>query len=163
MPNQTLTKIHDKPVHKAVRKLEKELGDNLVAVECPWGHRKGHLGKLQDAATFLARNGAAYTPSAHAPPPYPNIPTGTTTAERKHLEAENETALGHWQTLQHVRHIVVNQVDEATEPVYYTELDDPMKDSMMCLSVTFSITSATVIVTSVRTRSTETWNLPQGD
>ena len=47
------------------------------------------------------------------------------TAERERLKAENETDLGHWQTLQHVRRIVVNQVAEAIEPVYYAELDDP--------------------------------------
>ena len=31
MPNQTLTKIHAEPMHKAVRKLEKELGATLIA------------------------------------------------------------------------------------------------------------------------------------
>jgi hypothetical protein len=62
MPNQTLMKIHGEPMHKAVCKLEKELGANLIAVVCPWGLGKGHLGKLQDATTFLAHNGAAYTP-----------------------------------------------------------------------------------------------------
>ena len=61
MPHQTLTKIQGEPTHKAIRKLEKELGANLIAVDCPWGHNKGHLGELQDAATFLACNGIAYT------------------------------------------------------------------------------------------------------
>ena len=125
MPNQTLTKIHGEPTHKAVRKLEKELGANLIAVDCPWGLNKGHLGELQTAATFMARNGATYVPPAHAPPPYPVIPPGTAAADRERLKAENETNLGHWQTLQHVRRIVVNQVAEAIEPVYYAELDDP--------------------------------------
>ena len=54
MPNQTLTKIQGEPTHTAVRKLEKELGANLIAVPCSWGIGKGHLGELQDAATFLA-------------------------------------------------------------------------------------------------------------
>jgi hypothetical protein len=125
MPNQTLMKIHGEPTHKAVRKLEKELGTNLIAVDCPWGLNKGHLGELQDAATFLAHNGAAYNPPADAPLPYPAIPAGTIAAKREHLKAENETALGHWQTLQHVHRIAVNQVAEAIEPVYYAELDDP--------------------------------------
>ena len=46
MPNQTLMRIHGKPTHKAVCKLEKELGANLIAVDCPWGLNKGHLGDL---------------------------------------------------------------------------------------------------------------------
>ena len=125
MPNQTLTKIHGEPTHKAVRKLEKELCANLIAVDCPWGLNKGHLGELQTAATFMARNGAAYIPPAIAPPAYPVIPPGSTAAERERLKAENETDLGHWKTLQHVRRIAVNQVAEAIEPVYYAELDDP--------------------------------------
>eukprot|EP00804_Cyclotella_cryptica_P013783 CCRYP_016886-RA/>CCRYP_016886-RA protein AED:0.80 eAED:0.80 QI:0/0/0/0.5/1/1/2/0/179 len=100
MPNQTLMKIHGEPTHKALRKL-KNAGANLIAVDYPWSHGKVHLGELQDATTFLARNGAAYTPAGHAPHPYPNIPPGTITAERKQLKAENEMALGHWQTLQH--------------------------------------------------------------
>eukprot|EP00804_Cyclotella_cryptica_P020406 CCRYP_012624-RA/>CCRYP_012624-RA protein AED:0.67 eAED:0.42 QI:0/0/0/0.75/0/0/4/0/921 len=125
MPNQTLTKIHGKPMHKAVRGLKKELGANLIAVDCPWGLTKGHLGKLQDAVTFLACNGAAYTPPAQAPPPYLAIPLGSTAAERERLKAENQTALGHWQTRQHVRRIAINQVTEAIEPVYYAELNDP--------------------------------------
>ena len=49
------------------------------------------------------------------------------TAERAHLKAENETALGHWQTLQHVYCIAVNQVAEAIKPVYYAELNNPDK------------------------------------
>jgi len=32
-----------------------------MAVSCPWGHNKGHLGLLQDPAIYLARNGAAFT------------------------------------------------------------------------------------------------------
>ena len=125
MPNQTLTKIQGEPTHTAVRKLEKELGANLIAVPCSWGIGKGHLGELQDAATFLARNGAPYTPPAAAPPAYPDIPPGTTSAIRERLRAENETAQHEWQTLQHVRRIAVNLVADAIEPVYYAELDDP--------------------------------------
>ena len=51
MPNQMLTKIHGKPMYKAVQKLKKELGVNLIAVGALWGQGKGHLGKLQEAAT----------------------------------------------------------------------------------------------------------------
>lgn len=125
MPNQTLTKIQGEPTHTAVRKLEKELGANLIAVPCAWGVNKGHLGELQDPATFLARNGTAYTPPAAAPPAYPIIPPAATTAERERLRAENDTSQTEWQTLQHVRRIAVNLVADAIEPVYYAELDDP--------------------------------------
>eukprot|EP00804_Cyclotella_cryptica_P026155 CCRYP_013040-RA/>CCRYP_013040-RA protein AED:0.67 eAED:0.67 QI:0/-1/0/1/-1/1/1/0/273 len=45
------------------------------------------------------------------------------TCER--LKANNETVIGHWQTLQHVHRIAISQVGEAIKPVYYTELDDP--------------------------------------
>eukprot|EP00970_Alexandrium_tamarense_P011559 scaffold2534_cov176-Alexandrium_tamarense.AAC.1 len=113
------------PTHKAIRKLEKELAANLIAVPCSWGVNKGHLGELHDPATFLARNGAPYAPPATAPPAYPDMPAGATTAAREQLRAENENALNDWQTLQHVRRIAVNLVAAAIEPVYYAELDDP--------------------------------------
>ncbi len=87
---------------------------------------KGHLGELHDPATFLARNGAPYAPPAAAPPAYPDMPAGATTAAREQLRAENELAQNDWQTLQHVRRIAVNLVAAAAaiEPVYYAELDD---------------------------------------
>ena len=53
MPNKTLTVIDGEPTHKAVKKLEKELGANLIAVACPFGHAKGHLGILQPDAIFF--------------------------------------------------------------------------------------------------------------
>eukprot|EP00804_Cyclotella_cryptica_P005893 CCRYP_000166-RA/>CCRYP_000166-RA protein AED:0.85 eAED:0.85 QI:0/0/0/0.5/1/1/2/0/216 len=124
MPNQTLTKIHNEPTHRAVCKLEKELGANLIVVNCPWGLNKGHLGELQDAATFLARNGATYTPPGHTPLPYPALPPGTIAAKHERLKAKNETALTHWQTLQH-----------AIEPVFYAKRDDPdegLNDVLVC-------------------------------
>ena len=125
MPHQTLTKIQGEPTHKAIRKLEKELAANLIAVPCSWGVNKGHLGELHDPATFLARNGAPYAPPATAPPAYPDMPVGATTAAREQIRAEHELAQNDWQTLQHVRRIAVNLVAAAVEPVYYAELDDP--------------------------------------
>ena len=127
MPNQTLTKIHGEPMHTAVRKLEKELGANLIAIPCTWRVNKGHLRELQDPATFLTCNGTECTPPEAAPPAYPIIPPGATTAERERLRAKNETAQNKWQTLQHVRRIAVNLVTDAIEPVYYTELENPDK------------------------------------
>nr|ACA60896.1 gag protein [Thalassiosira pseudonana] len=125
MPHQTLTKIQGEPTHKAIRKLEKELGANLIAVPCSWGVNKVHLGELHDPAIFLARNGAPYAPPEAAPLAYPDMPVGATTAAREQIRAEHELAQNDWQTLQHVRRIAVNLVAAAVEPVYYAELDDP--------------------------------------
>jgi len=118
MPNQTLTKIHSEPTPKAIRKLENELVANLIAVECPWGHNIGHLGELQDAATYLAHNGAPYAPPVHAPPAYPIISPGTATADREHLHTKNEDACKALYTLNHVCQTAVNQVAEAIKPVF---------------------------------------------
>ena len=52
MPHHTLTKIDGEPTHIAIKKMEKELGSNLIAVPCLWGRNKGHFGILQDAAVF---------------------------------------------------------------------------------------------------------------
>ena len=59
MPHQALTKINGAPTHTAMKKLEKELAANLIAVHCPWGHGRGYLGELLPAALFQARYGAA--------------------------------------------------------------------------------------------------------
>ena len=47
MPHKRLTKLDGEPFHKTFEVLKRELGENLMAVECPWGHGKGHLGLLQ--------------------------------------------------------------------------------------------------------------------
>ena len=99
MPNQTLTKIQGEPTHTAIRKFKKELGANFIAIPCSWGVNKGHLGELQDPATFLACNGTAYTPPPPALPEYPIIPPRAATAECKRLRAKNETAQNKWPTL----------------------------------------------------------------
>lgn len=125
MPNKTLTVIDGEPTHKGVKKLEKEMGSNLIAVACPFGHGKGHLGILQPDAIFFQRNGAHFVPPNNAPPNYPVIPAGATTAEREQLRATNSANKNVWQTLLHVRRIAVNQAAAAVNPVYYAELDDP--------------------------------------
>ena len=112
-------------MHKAVQKLEKELGANLIAVGSSRGQGKGHIRKLQDATTFLARNGAPYVLPDAMPLTYPIIPPRASTAEQEHLCAENETAQTEWQTLQHVRHIAINLIADAIKLVYYAELNDP--------------------------------------
>jgi hypothetical protein len=39
--------------YASLKALEKELVANLMAIPCPWGHNKGHLGLLQDPAIYL--------------------------------------------------------------------------------------------------------------
>ena len=127
MPYQTLTKISGEPTHTAMKRLEKELAANLIAVECPWGNGHGYLGELLPAAIYTARYGAAYAPPAAAPPAYPVIPPGTTTNGREALKAQNEEDQKHWQTMIHVRRIAVNLASDAIEDIYYAELDDPIE------------------------------------
>lgn len=125
MPHNTLAKIIGEPTHKSIKKLEKELGSNLIAVPCPWGRNKGHLGILQDAPVFTQRNGGPFTPPLQPPPTYPDIPPAASTAQRERLRADNEEAQRAWATYQHVQRIAVNLAADAIEPVYYAELDDP--------------------------------------
>jgi hypothetical protein len=56
MPHPILTLVFGKPTHKHVKMVIHELCSNLMAISCPWGHSKGHLGLLQDPAIYLARN-----------------------------------------------------------------------------------------------------------
>ena len=127
MPHQLLTKISGKPTHSAVKQLERELAANLIAVERPWGLNRGYLGELLPEAIFTARYGGPYIPPTAAPPIYPVIPPGTTTTGRAPLEAQNEEEQNNWQTMIHVRHIIVNQAAEAVKKVYYMELEDPIE------------------------------------
>jgi hypothetical protein len=71
MPHATLTRINGEPTHKLLKILEKKLAANLMAIPCPWGHGKGHLGLLQDPVLYLQCNSAAFTIPAAAPPDYP--------------------------------------------------------------------------------------------
>eukprot|EP00804_Cyclotella_cryptica_P023348 CCRYP_000481-RA/>CCRYP_000481-RA protein AED:0.56 eAED:0.26 QI:0/-1/0/1/-1/1/1/0/407 len=127
MTHQSLTKINGEPTPIAMKKLEKELAANLIAIHCPWGHGHGYLGELLPAALFQARYGAVYMPPAAAPPAYPNIPPGATIPAREELRATNDEAQQHWQTILHVRRISVNPPAAAIKDVYYAKLDDPVK------------------------------------
>jgi hypothetical protein len=89
MPHVTLTRILGEPSHHQLKQLERKLTANLMAVPCPWGHNKGHLGLLQDLILYLQCNGAASTIPAAAPPAYPVIMAHTTTAEREEQRANN--------------------------------------------------------------------------
>ena len=83
MPFQVLTKILGEPTYQNMKIWRKEMSSNLIAVRIPtdWRRNKGLLGELQDPPIFLARNGAAYNPPLVAPPAYPTIIAGATTAQ----------------------------------------------------------------------------------
>jgi hypothetical protein len=48
MPHPILTRVLGESTHKQVKDDLCKLTANLMAVTCPWGHGKGHLGLLQD-------------------------------------------------------------------------------------------------------------------
>jgi hypothetical protein len=82
MPHPILTRVFGKPTHKQIKTIIRELLANLMAISCPWGHSKGHLGLLQDPAIYLACNGEAFNMPHVEPPAYPVIPAGAMTADR---------------------------------------------------------------------------------
>jgi hypothetical protein len=96
MPHPTLTCIKGERTHKQVKLVIQELTANLMAVSCPWGHEKGHLGLLEDPTIYLACNGAQFNISTAEPPAYPIVPTRATTPQRKELRATNAAAPKAW-------------------------------------------------------------------
>jgi hypothetical protein len=100
---------------------------NLMAIACPWGHSKGHLGLLQNPAIYLACNGEAFNIPHVEPLAYPVIPAGTTTANRKELRSINAAIHKAWNTYKMVLTITRNQFAAAIDKVYYAVLDDPTK------------------------------------
>ena len=125
MPHTILTRVLGEPTHKQVKMVIRELTANLMAVSCPWGHNKGHLGLLQDPAIYLARNGAVFTIPAAEPPTYPVIPIGATVQQREELRAINIAARKAWATYRLVLAITRDQFAAAIDDVYYAVLDDP--------------------------------------
>ena len=127
MPFQVLTKIHGEPTYQNMKIWRKEMSSNLIAVRMPtdWGRNKGLLGELQDPPIFLARNGAAYNPPLVAPPPYPIIIAGATTAQREQARAEHAVDAAFWATANHGRRIAVNIGAAALDSYVYAELDEP--------------------------------------
>jgi hypothetical protein len=125
MPHTTLTRVLGEPTHKQIKMVIRELTANLMAVSCPWGHNKGHLGLLQDPAIYMARNGAAFTIPAAEPPTYPVIPNGATAPQRKELHAINISVRKAWATYRLVLAITRDQFAAAIDNVYYAVLDDP--------------------------------------
>jgi hypothetical protein len=102
----------------------RELTANLMAVSCPWGHNKRHLGILQDPTIYLARNGAAFTIPAAEPPTYPVIPNGATVPQCEELRAINISVPKAWATYRLVLTITRDQLAATIDDVYYTILDD---------------------------------------
>jgi hypothetical protein len=98
MPHVTLTRIFGKPSHCQLKQLKHKLTANLMAIPCPWGHNKGHLGLLQDLVFYLQCNGVAFTIPAAALPAYPVIVAGSTTAKCKKQRANNISACKAWLT-----------------------------------------------------------------
>ena len=87
MPYPVLTWVLGEPTHKQLKLILRELTANLMAVSCPWGHNKGHLGLLQDPALYLAQNGAPFDIPAAKPPSYPIVPASATAHQREELQA----------------------------------------------------------------------------
>ena len=127
MPHPSLTRIKGEPTHKQVKIVLRELTANLMAVSCPWGHDKGHLGLLQDPAIYQARNGAAFTIPDAEPPAYPVVPVGATAPQREELRATNAAARKAWTTYRLVLSITRDQFAAAIDDVYYAVLDDPIE------------------------------------
>jgi hypothetical protein len=124
MPHATLTRINGEPTHKLLKILEKELAANLTAIPCPWGHRKGHLGLLQDPVLYFQCNGATFNIPAAAPPEYPiNAPTAAPVC--KQAPPTNLAKQKAWNTYLVVANITCDQFAVAIDDVFYAALNDP--------------------------------------
>jgi hypothetical protein len=126
MPHGTLTRITGEPTHKQLKILEKELATNLMAIPCPWGHGKGHLGLLQDPVLYLQCNGATFTILAVAPPEYLLNPPAVAPT-REAARAANLANRKAWNTYIIICTITCHQFVAAINDVYYALLDDPTK------------------------------------
>jgi hypothetical protein len=79
MPHPILTQVVGEPTHKEVKNALCKLTANLMAISCPWGHDKGHLGLLQDPGIYLACNRVPFTIPATKSPHYHVVLVGATT------------------------------------------------------------------------------------
>ena len=125
-PPSHTSNVKGEPTHKQVKIVLWELTANLMAVSCPWGHEKDHLGLLQDPAIYQARNGAAFTIHAAEPPAYPVVPVGAA-PQRKELCATNAATRKAWMTYRLVLSITRDQFAAAINDVYYAVLNDPIE------------------------------------
>jgi hypothetical protein len=125
MPHITLTTILGEPSHHQLKQLKCKLTANLMAVPCPWGRNKSHLGLLQDPVHYLQRNGAAFTIPAAAPLAYPIIVANSTTAKHEEQCANNISACKAWLAYMIVHTITWGQFTACIDDMYYTALDYP--------------------------------------
>ena len=128
MPNQTCTKIVGEPTYQGMMNWKREINANLIAVKMPiaWGRGKGLLGSFQDPPTFIARNGNAYNPPPNAPPGYPVIVAGATTAEREEARALHKIDVRYWDTATHAASLIAEIGAAAFDDEYIlAELMDP--------------------------------------
>jgi hypothetical protein len=112
-----------------------------MAIPCPWGHGKGHLGLLQDPVLYLQRNGASYTVPSAAPPDYPINPP-TAAPAHKAAWATNLAKCKAWNTYIIIRTIARDQFTAAINNVYCAKLNDPTKVSTRSPFGTLSLTFA---------------------
>jgi hypothetical protein len=127
MPHPTLTHIKGELTHKQVKVVLRELTTNLMAVSCPWGHEKGHVGLLQDPAIYLARNEALFDIPAAKPPAYPVVSAGATAPQREELRATNAATCKARTPFSLVLSITRDQFTATINDVYYAVLDNPIK------------------------------------
>ncbi len=129
MPHSILIRVFGKPPISNSRTVIRELSANLMAISCPWGHSKGHLGLLQDPAIYLTHNGEAFNIPNIEPLAYPGIPAGATTADRKELCATNAATCKAWNTYKIVLTITRSQFVAAINNVTMLFLTIPPKVS----------------------------------
>jgi hypothetical protein len=127
IPHPILTCVFCELTHEQVKMVIRELSANLMAIFCPWGHSKGHLGLRQDPAIYLACNGEVFSIPNIEPPAYTVIPAGAMTTKCKELHATNAAACKARNTFKMVLTITRNQFTAAIKDVYYAVLEDPTK------------------------------------
>jgi hypothetical protein len=143
MPHPILTRVFGEPTHKQIKTVICKLVANLMAISCPWGHSKGHLGLLQDPAIYLACNGEAFNIPHVETLAYPVIPVGTMTPNREELCATNVAACKAWNTYKMVLTIIRDQFVATINNIYYTVLDNRTKglnDINLCTLVMHILT-----------------------
>jgi hypothetical protein len=127
MPHPVPIRVLREPTHKQLKLILCDLTANLMAVSCPWGHNKGHLGLLQDPLLYLAQNGASFDVPAAEPFLYPVVPAGATTHQCKELWAQNTSTPKAWTTYHLLRAITRNQFAAAIDDIFYAVLGNPIE------------------------------------
>ncbi len=88
-----------------------------MAIPCPWGHGKEHLGLLHDPVLYLQCNGASYTVPGAMPPDYPINPPAAAPASEA-AWAANLAECKAWNTYIIILTITCNQFAAAIDNVY---------------------------------------------